>query len=87
MLLYFVSNRLYGIQNKKIDWLKMKFYYSRNHFFDQKEGDIMRHRRKKGTITKPDKPAHGERGVRPLHARDDSKILAHRGLGILDMLE
>ena len=43
------------------------------------------HRRKKGLITRPDEPAHGERGVRQYHARDDSKILAHHRVGLLDL--
>jgi hypothetical protein len=58
-----------------------------NHYFDSEERSKGRHRRKKGLVTKPDEPAHGERGVRQYHARDDSKILAHHRLGLLDLPE
>lgn len=59
--------------------------FCRNHFFDLKERGERRHRRKKGIITRPEEPAHGERGVRQYHARDDSKIPAHRRLGLLEL--
>ena len=43
------------------------------------------YRRKIGLITRPDEPAHGERGVRQYHGRDDSKILAHHRVGLVDL--
>nr|XP_022290428.1 uncharacterized protein LOC111102067 [Crassostrea virginica] len=57
----------------------------RNHQFDYEERGRGMHRRKKGLITRPDEPAQSERGVRQYHARNDSKILAHLRVGLLDL--
>lgn len=61
--------------------------YSRNHSFDQDKRGERRHRTKKGMITKPGEPAHGEQVVHQYHARDDSKIMAHHRLGLMHLPE
>ena len=60
-------------------------YFFRDHFFDTSQRNSKKHRRKDGKIKSPFEPAHGEQGVRQFHARDDSKIPAHRRLGMKDM--
>ena len=54
----------------------------RDHDFDLPEHGRQSARRKSGKISLPDRPAHGEYGVRQYHRKDESKILAfkHRGL-------
>jgi hypothetical protein len=61
--------------------------YFRDHFFDTSVRNSKKHRRKNGRIKLPFESAHGEQGVRQYHARDDSKILAHKRLGLMDLPE
>ena len=53
----------------------MLFYvssiYTQQHQFDYEERGRGKHIRKKGLRTRPDEPAHGERGVRQYHAIGD----------------
>ena len=64
-------------------------FYSRDHIFDLKKTSTRKQKRKKGCISGHDEPAHGERGVRQFHAKDDSKIPAHyrKGLSELPTIE
>ena len=49
-----------------------------DHWFDSPNALRGRQGHKSAEVSVPDQPAHGERGVRPYHARMDNKVLAYK---------
>ncbi|XP_052214407.1 uncharacterized protein LOC127833280 [Dreissena polymorpha] len=76
-----------NFSRKYEDVSSLRYIKPRDHAFDHPNRASRKKRRKKGLISKPGQPAHGEKGVRQYHSRDDSKIPAHRRLGLKDLPE